>query len=275
MASATTFTFVNSCTYTVWPGVLSNAGWPLLSDGGFELASGQSTNLEAPAGWSGRFWGRTGCIFTSSGEGTCASADCGGKLQCAGAGAAIPATLAEFTLAGTQSISNLDFYDVSLVDGYNIPIAVVPTGGSGTCGTAGCGTNLDLNCPTELQVLEQGSIVGCKSACDAFQSPQYCCQGAYANPSTCKPTTYSELFKTACPNAYSYAYDDPTSTFTCTGADYSIVFCASSVSSQKSTTGLQQTYATSRGGSVMWTRERIASTIFLGVVLHGAWWNAV
>lgn len=238
-ASGTTFTFLNSCPYTVWPGVLSNAGSSMLANGGFQLGSGQSMNLVAPAGWSGRFWGRTGCIFSTSGQGTCLSGDCGGNLQCSGAGAATPATLAEFSIASTQSSMKQDFYDVSLVDGYNIPIAIVAVGGSGTCGTAGCGSNLNLNCPSDLQVLAQGDVVGCKSACDAFQSAQYCCQAAYANPSTCKPTNYSELFKAACPKAYSYAFDDPTSTFTCTGADYSIIFCQSS-SSQKSTTGSLQ-----------------------------------
>ncbi|KAK8642353.1 hypothetical protein V6N13_011700 [Hibiscus sabdariffa] len=41
------------------------------------------------------------------------------------------------------------------------------------------------------------------------------------------------MFKAACPKSYSYAYDDATSTFTCTGADYTITFCPSSTS-QKS-----------------------------------------
>lgn len=246
-ASAATFTLSNGCSYTVWPGILSNAGSSLLSNGGFELGSGESASLQAPAGWSGRFWGRTGCTFSSSGTGSCASGDCNGQLQCEGAGAATPATLAEFSLAGTQANVNQDFYDVSLVDGFNIPVAVVATGGSGMCGTAGCASDLNLNCPTALQVVMSdvegdggGSVVvGCKSACDAFGAAEYCCQGAYANPSTCKPSVYSQLFKNACPNAYSYAYDDPTSTFTCTGADYTILFCPSA-SSEKSVTGLQQ-----------------------------------
>ncbi|MCI07889.1 thaumatin-like protein 1-like, partial [Trifolium medium] len=37
-----------------------------------------------------------------------------------------------------------------------------------------------------------------------------------------------------CPKAYSYAYDDASSTFTCSGADYSITFCPTSSSSLKS-----------------------------------------
>lgn len=68
-------------------------------------------------------------------------------------------------------------------------------------------------------------VVACKSACEAFGLDQYCCSGEFANPSTCKPSFYSSIFKTACPRAYSYAFDDGTSTFTCKAYDYTVVFC--------------------------------------------------
>ncbi|KAK9941612.1 hypothetical protein M0R45_007314 [Rubus argutus] len=42
------------------------------------------------------------------------------------------------------------------------------------------------------------------------------------------------MFKAACPKSYSYAYDDATSTFTCTGADYTVTFCPSSPSQKSS-----------------------------------------
>ena len=58
------------------------------------------------------------------------------------------------------------------------------------------------------------------------------CSGAYASPATCKPSSYSQFFKSACPRAYSYTYDDGTSTFTCDSADSTITFCpASSIQS--------------------------------------------
>ncbi|KAG6704122.1 hypothetical protein I3843_07G115800 [Carya illinoinensis] len=41
------------------------------------------------------------------------------------------------------------------------------------------------------------------------------------------------MFKAACPRSYSYAYDEATSTFTCSGVDYTVTFCPSSPS-QKS-----------------------------------------
>nr|GME09654.1 pathogenesis-related protein 5-like [Ipomoea batatas] len=71
----------------------------------------------------------------------------------------------------------------------------------------------------------EGEVVGCKSACEAFGLAQYCCSGEFANPSTCKPSFYSTIFKRACPRAYSYAFDDGTSTFTCKASEYAIVFC--------------------------------------------------
>ncbi|KAJ4847326.1 hypothetical protein Tsubulata_037255 [Turnera subulata] len=219
--SGATFTFVNKCDYTVWPGIL---GSPKLDSTGFQLTKGTSRSFQAPTGWSGRFWGRTGCNFDDSGRGSCATADCGsGEVECNGSGAAPPATLAEFTLgSGSQ-----DFYDVSLVDGYNLPMMVDVSGGSGDCGSTGCITDLNLKCPSELRVEGGGA---CKSACDAFGKPEYCCNGAYNSPASCKPSMYSEIFKSACPRSYSYAYDDATSTFTCTGADYTITFCPNSPS---------------------------------------------
>ncbi|KAK4765778.1 hypothetical protein SAY86_026868 [Trapa natans] len=220
-----TFRLVNKCDFTVWPGILSSAGSPNLGSTGFELRKGGSRSFQTPTGWSGRFWGRSGCEFDSSGRGSCATGDCGsGEVECNGAGATPPATLAEFTLGASGS---QDFYDVSLVDGYNLPIIVQGTGGSGSCETTGCVKDLNQQCPEELRT---GVGTGCKSACEAFGSPEYCCSGAYNNPSTCRPSLYSQIFKAACPKSYSYAYDDATSTFTCSGADYTVMFCPDSPS---------------------------------------------
>ncbi|KAL9229623.1 hypothetical protein vseg_005071 [Gypsophila vaccaria] len=229
--TATTFTFVNKCGYTVWPGLLAGASSPKLESTGFELQQGGARTFQAPAGWSGRFWGRTNCNFDTSGVGSCATGDCGsGQIECNGAGATPPATLAEFTLNGSDG---KDFYDVSLVDGYNLPMIVESSGGSGGCETTGCLVDLNRRCPTELQSEGGGA---CRSACEAFGSPEYCCSGEYGSPAACKPTSYSQLFKNACPRAYSYAYDDASSTFTCSGGDYTITFCPSTPS-QKSSMG--------------------------------------
>ncbi|XP_031496176.1 thaumatin-like protein 1b [Nymphaea colorata] len=227
-----TFTMTNNCAYTVWPGVLANAGTAPLSTTGFELKQGETVALAAPSGWSGRFWSRTLCSTDSTGKFSCVTGDCGsGRLECSGAGAKPPATLAEFTLGNGA----LDFYDVSLVDGFNAPMMVTPQRGTGNCAATGCLADLNGACPSALRVTEatSGEGVACKSACEAFGDPRYCCSGSYGTADTCGPTPYSRFFKNACPRAYSYAYDDPTSTFTCSGADYLITFCPS-VPSQKS-----------------------------------------
>lgn len=215
-----TLVVVNGCNHSVWPGIQPSAGQAVLADGGFHLRPGKLASIAAPLDWSGRIWGRYGCSFDEAGKGSCATGDCGGVLYCNGAGGIPPATLAEFTF-GSE-----DFYDVSLVDGYNIPLSMSPRGGTGNCTVAGCLDNLNEKCPAALVVRWKGSVVACKSACLAFNSPQYCCTGSYGNPQTCKPTEYSRVFKTACPRAYSYAYDDPSSIVTCSGADtFFITFC--------------------------------------------------
>ncbi|XP_058076785.1 thaumatin-like protein 1b [Magnolia sinica] len=223
-AKSTTFTFTNNCPFTVWAGTLNNADKPQLPQTGFELAQGASVSLDAPVPWGGRFWGRTRCSTDASGRFACATADCGsGQVSCNGGDAAPPATLVEFTLGGD---GGKDFYDTSLVDGFNVPFSVTPQGGTGNCGTSGCAADVNAICPPELQVTaSDGATVACKSACLAFNTDWYCCRGAFGTPATCKPTTYSKIFKNACPTAYSYAYDDASSTFTCTGANYLLTFC--------------------------------------------------
>ncbi|CAL5383449.1 unnamed protein product [Camellia sinensis] len=255
--SSATFTILNKCQHSIWPGIQSNAGIDQLSVTGFALQKGESKTITAPTSWGGRFWGRTLCTEDSTtGKFTCVTGDCGtGKVDCAGNNAATPATLAEFTLDGSNG---LDFYDVSLVDGYNIPMLVVPQGGTrGNCTTMGCAVDLNGACPSELKVTgTEGESVACKSACDAFRQDEYCCKGAYGAPDTCKPSSYSELFKKACPQAYSYAYDDKTSTFTCAGANYLITFCPSPSTSQKASSE-GQTPAASNSPVINGTMEYV------------------
>ncbi|XP_022132369.1 thaumatin-like protein 1b [Momordica charantia] len=234
-----TITVQNNCNHTIWPGILSGAGTAPLSTTGFALPSAASTVVDVPAAWSGRIWARTYCSTDAAGRFSCATADCGsGAVECQGACAAPPATLAEFTLNGG---GGFDFYDVSLVDGYNIAMGIVAQGGkSGNCTATGCIADLNGDCPAELRVMGAGDggdgrnrSVACKSACVAFGKPEYCCSGAFANPNTCKASEYSKFFKKNCPRAYSYAFDDGTSTFTCVSANYLVSFCPSPAASLK------------------------------------------
>lgn len=240
------FTFRNNCPETVWPATLTSSG-PAFPTTGFPLPPGASVSLSGVgATWSGRVWGRYRCTTaTSPGSArfSCESGDCGtGQVSCNGAGGAPPATLAEFTLGGGGG-GNEDFYDVSNVDGFNLPVEIEPAAGGGQCRSTSCPADINRVCPSELAVRAAAAappsssaarkvgdaVVGCKSACLAFGTDEYCCRGKFASPATCKPSGYSKLFKAQCPQAYSYAYDDRSSTFTCNGAvDYQLTFCPGS-----------------------------------------------
>ncbi|XP_028789439.1 thaumatin-like protein 1b [Neltuma alba] len=222
--NAITISFKNNCQFTVWPATLNGGSSPALSTTGFELTSGASRSVDVPSPWSGRFWARTGC---SGGAGNfhCDTADCGsGQVECSGKGGATPATLAEITVAPN---GGQDFYDVSNVDGFNLPISMAAQGGTGDCKESSCKANINAACPNDLKVTgSDGNVIACKSACVAFNKPEYCCTGEYSSSSTCKPSTYSQFFSTQCPQAYSYAYDDLKGTFTCNGGpNYAITFC--------------------------------------------------
>ncbi|CAL9173205.1 unnamed protein product [Musa hybrid cultivar] len=129
---ARVFTVINYCKTTIWPGItLENS----FNGGGFPLKPGESVVFTAPVGWVGRIWRRTGCDFDRNGNGSCQTGTCGSVLKCSASGQT-PTTLVEFTLAP------LDFYDVSLVDGFNLPLTVTPVNGQGGhCSSAG------MKCP--------------------------------------------------------------------------------------------------------------------------------
>ncbi|XP_047325601.1 pathogenesis-related thaumatin-like protein 3.5 [Impatiens glandulifera] len=254
-SSSCAFIVTNNCPYTIWPATLAGAGTPPLPTTGFRLDSGQTLKIPSTPGWSGRIWARTGCAFDeTTGVGLCQTGDCGRRLECDGMGASPPASLFEITLGvGDQK----DFYDVSIVDGYNLPLIAAPIGVfGGGCNATGCVSDINMGCPRELQVVDGeengggGGVVGCKSACEAFGLDQYCCSGEFANPNTCRPSIYSSIFKMACPRAYSYAFDDGTSTFTCKAYDYAIIFCPtySSAAGNSSSSGNGTRWSGGGGG---------------------------
>ncbi|KZV30315.1 thaumatin-like protein-like [Dorcoceras hygrometricum] len=214
---------VNNCKGPVWPGILATAGHEALNNGGFRLNSGQQVVVDCPKHWSGRIWARQGCCFDETGKGSCQTGDCAGKLHCIGTGGEPPATLVEMTL-GTSS-NPRHYYDVSLVDGFNLPVSMIPVGGGRGCGVAACEADLNDFCPEKLAVRRDGKVVGCKSACLATREDRYCCTGEYISRATCKPTAFAHLFKAVCPRAYSYAYDESTGLKTCIAPRYVITFC--------------------------------------------------
>jgi hypothetical protein len=224
-----TLTFVNSCAQTVWVGALANdANMPLPNGGGWALAPGAQSNITLVGNWGGRFWGRVGCAAQGN-TFTCASGDCG-ALTCAGRGGQ-PASLAEFLL---YDANGKDFYDISLVDAFNLPLSIAPTPGTfapgpaadRVCTTSVCATDILAQCPTQLQSKDPaGKVVACLSACSRYNTDATCCRNAYDTAEACPPSDLSRLIKAACPNAYSYAYDDKSSTYTCVATGYTITLC--------------------------------------------------
>lgn len=203
VSHAATFDIVNQCSFTVWAAAVPG--------GGRQLDPSQTWTINVnPGTTGGRVWARTDCSFDGSGSGSCQTGDCGGLLECQGYGTP-PNTLAEFAL---NQFQNMDFIDISLVDGFNVPMDFSPT--SGDCRGVRCSADINGQCPAELR-----APGGCNNPCTVFKTDEYCCTSG-----SCGPTNYSMFFKNNCPDAYSYPKDDATSTFTCPGGtNYRVVFC--------------------------------------------------
>ena len=161
------FTINNYCSETIWvaavPGITSgtisggsNAG-AITTLGGWELDANATATVTVPGSYSGRFWGRTGCSFNASDgctgqtvnvngnnyvianccdTGGCTDGSGNFVLNCVNTGLP-PATLAEFTLASAGG--GQDNYDISMVDGGNIPVEIIPNSSDYTCsGNSNC-----------------------------------------------------------------------------------------------------------------------------------------
>lgn len=220
-------TLVNNCPFTVWPAIQPNAGHPVLERGGFPLQTVTHRSFPAPAShWSGRIWARTGCIHNGN-RFSCATGDCGGRLECGGSGGAIPATIVQLDLH--HGHADFSSYGVSLVDGFNLPMTVTPHEGRGNCPVVGCKADLLATCPPHLQYCGAhggNRVMGCKSGCQAYGTDELCCRNHFNNPQTCKPSGYSEFFKHACPATFTYAHDSPSLMHECSAPrEIKVIFC--------------------------------------------------
>ncbi|CAI2350723.1 unnamed protein product [Caenorhabditis sp. 36 PRJEB53466] len=204
----------NNCPFTIWPAVLG-PGNP--EGGGFRLDAWTARNLNVDDAWkNGRIWARTGC----DGNFNCETGTCLNAEQCNGRKGTPPASVAEFNL---KAWGGQDFYDVSLLDGYNLPMLI---DGYGCKRAGGCVTDVNTACPAALSVKSSsGNTVGCKSGCLGYKTDEECCRGAYASPDKCPMTATTKIFKDACPTAFTYAYDNATM-LTCTKpSSYTVQFC--------------------------------------------------
>ncbi|BFG31674.1 hypothetical protein CerSpe_179480 [Prunus speciosa] len=201
---ATHFEVRNQCHFTVWAASIPG--------GGKQLLPGQTWPFDVNTGtFPAQIWGRTGCSFNEAGRGKCLTGDCEGHLKCQDSGQP-PYTMAEYN---PQNF-DMDFLDISLVDGFNIPMEFSSTGGGNCTKGIRCAADINRECPLDLR-----APGGCNNACNVFNTDQYCC-----NSTRCGPTSYSRFFKARCPEAYTYPLDDQTATFTCPrGTNYRVVFC--------------------------------------------------
>ncbi|KAK7452649.1 hypothetical protein VKT23_012048 [Stygiomarasmius scandens] len=230
-----TFTVKNNCDYKIWPGMYTdpNVGKNRPNHTtGWEAPPKSSVSFSVPDDWkAGRIWGRTKCDFSSnSGPDSCATGGCNGGLECAlEAGTGVPpASLAEWTLQGD---GNQDWFDVSVVDGANIPLEITNNAG---CKAPSCKADLNADCPAELKGKKgDGCLTACAANLDgnAANSPN-CCSGDYDTPDKCPSSgvQHYDYFKKGCPDAYAYAYDESSksSLWTCDSskhADYTLTFC--------------------------------------------------
>jgi hypothetical protein len=173
---------------------------------------------------------------------------------------------------------NQSFYDISLVDGYNLPLAIQaifntsdprkvwPRANESNPSCVGSPQNFapvgfnpyssakqlflgtsssdplpfdnrtsmsDVSswCPSDLLInppkdKSKPVFKPCFSACAKTNKKEYCCTGSYNSAKKCGSNYYSRAAKKICPDAYSFAYDDQTSTFAVpTGAGFEVIFC--------------------------------------------------
>jgi hypothetical protein len=180
-----------------------------------------------------RLWGRTNCVKNTNW-------DCDQPYGTAWD------TLVEWNLAPAGK-GQEDYYDISMVDGYTLPVAflqmtapfTIPAtyrtgmkladgsligmklaeGGVQQCGSPVCAADLLTGCPaSQQQKNKAGKVVGCKNV----PSPN---GGAGATP-------VSLFLKNGCPTTYTFPYDDPWSLFKCVSGggqarDYKVIWCPS------------------------------------------------
>jgi hypothetical protein len=200
------FNIQNKCSYTVWPAAVPG--------GGSRLESGQNWTINFANGPKlVKIWARTNCTFDSSGQGICQTGDCDGKLECGSRShGAPPHTVAEY---GLNSFGHKDYYSISVMEGFNVPMEFTPTT-NGCTRPVRCAADITRSCPAQLR-----TPGGCNNPCTVYKTPTHCC---HSRP--CRPTDLSRFFKRKCKHAFTYPEDDPTSTFTCLpGTNYRVVFC--------------------------------------------------
>ncbi|OXB36198.1 hypothetical protein J007_04076 [Cryptococcus neoformans] len=246
-------TVSNKCSSSIYVAV-GGKGGALTTTGGAAQPAGWKQapgdfSFNVPDGWNnGRIWARTGCTLNGNTL-DCVVGGCSGNtVKCSGTEYGKPgATLAEFTI----DVNSMDSYDISIVDGYNLPMEI--TSSDSSCAKGSCGTETDIltQCdPSLVYPKNSDKIYSCNSACgnlfqfqdgtggslisaDVNNSPVCCVQNGVAVHHVNCPNTYIPFYQTMkkmCHNAYVYSDDDmyEDAVFTCSSTgkpSYTITFC--------------------------------------------------
>ncbi|CAH8349838.1 unnamed protein product [Eruca vesicaria subsp. sativa] len=166
-------TIVNKCEFTVWPGIQTTSADYPFNISGFVLKNGESREINPPSTWKGRIWGRSRCLTNTTGSFSCQTGDCNsGEIECLGNAGTPSLTLAKFNFNNSHGMNNNDSYEVSVIQGYNLPMLISPQNEL-TCSSIDC---MAIN------------------ACTKFNLPQICCgsndspNNNYASAEKCQVT---------------------------------------------------------------------------------------
>jgi hypothetical protein len=211
---------VNECAGPVWAGASGESQPPDVLAAVDVLAPGECVAVAFSAITGGRAWGRFGCVDD----------------VCETDGGAGRGTLVQFTLAAAGT----DVYDVSLVDGFDRPMAMVPVGDDASaCEAASCAADLRAVCPEGLAEPDAaGEPAWCRSICRACAMCEACtdcdaiggtCDACTAVADVCctglgcENNDITALWHSLCPDAIAVAGEP---SFGCDRrTDFDIVFC--------------------------------------------------
>jgi hypothetical protein len=171
------------------------------------------------------------------------------------------------------------YYDISLVDGYNLPLAIEVIL-DGTSPSQPLPNTTNPSCVGSIQGFAQTPFnpyssgrsflnttsqtpLPFESDISASDISKWCrCTGKYGSAKKCHANYYAIEAKKVCPDAYSYAFDDASSTFTApTGSGFEVIFCPGGRS-----TMIQKTPTPSAAGNVTPKLGLILAVITLSVL---------
>ena len=254
-------TVANHCSFPIWLQLESNSdtpGVPVLPktppDGAANIlplnaGEGPLTVAIPDVGWAGRFFPKLGCSPQTGN-------DCqGGQAlsPCPAGGCQPPATTKiEFNYANLTT-SRDSWYDISLVDGYNLAARITPRVASGgSCTATSCSLSFAACPASEIDgvgnlLFEQGGTpLWCYSPCDKWTYPtfggmgrsnqiepgrSFCCPNPPVSSQECNAgavvqTQYVTTVRRDCPSAYSFAFDDRGGNHNCpTATTFDVVLC--------------------------------------------------